>query len=299
MGNECGGFLPSCRWRNFVCFLFLIVSINGSLAVEIRRLSVPRWIQNGTEESVVLDCEYTYNENDIRLVVKWFYEDNLEPSYQWIPELNKRYVSGVLRDRLDLNFAVNTVDAYSRFRALKLVKPTTELSGKYTCLVTSLAGQDSREQVMTVFVPESEFDLSYEELSSGLLNVTCDAKTLFPKPLMKLYLSPGSGRAPQIVTDAKTVMKRRPNSAYDVYLYRTFKISDLAKNDATVFECLLELPGTTYLKTKTVAYFPGIQRQRIGIPDEFSASGQTLYSPWVLIMSWITTATFFANEVTV
>ncbi|GBM56044.1 hypothetical protein AVEN_34741-1 [Araneus ventricosus] len=124
---------------------------NVSNSVEIRRLSVPRWIQNGTEDSVVLDCEYVYNENDLRLVVKWFFEDNLEPVYQWIPELNNRHTSGILKNRLDLDFAVNTADTYSRFRALKIQKPSTELSGKYTCLVTSLAGQDSREQVMTVF----------------------------------------------------------------------------------------------------------------------------------------------------
>lgn len=112
---------------------------------------MPRWIRNGTEESVVLDCEYTYNENDIRLVVKWFFENNLEPVYQWIPELNRRHTSGVLKDRLDMDFVVSTADAYSRFRALRIPKPSTELSGKYTCLVTSLAGQDSREQIMTVF----------------------------------------------------------------------------------------------------------------------------------------------------
>ena len=125
--------------------------ISDSRAVEIKRLSVPRWIRNGTEESVVLDCEYIYTENDIRLVVKWFFEDNLEPVYQWIPELNRRHTSGILKDRLDMDFAVSAADAYSRFRALRIPKPSTELSGKYTCLVTSLAGQDSREQVMTVF----------------------------------------------------------------------------------------------------------------------------------------------------
>ncbi|GBN18706.1 hypothetical protein AVEN_150846-1 [Araneus ventricosus] len=119
--------------------------------VEIRRLSVPRWVENGTEKSVTLDCEYVYNENDIRLVVKWFFEENLEPVYQWIPELGVRHTSGILHGRLDLNYTVNTVDAYSRYRALKISEPSTELSGKYTCLVTSLAGQDSRAQLMTVF----------------------------------------------------------------------------------------------------------------------------------------------------
>ncbi|GFU20424.1 uncharacterized protein TNCV_2521901 [Trichonephila clavipes] len=149
-----GFFTNGFRSRQLATYFYLKKLVDYTLlsnAVEIRRLSVPRWIQNGTEDFVVLDCEYVYNENDIRLVVKWFFEDYLEPVYQWIPELNNRYTSGVLRNRLDLDFAVNTKDAYSRFRALRIQKPSTELSGKYTCLVTSLAGQDSREQVMTVF----------------------------------------------------------------------------------------------------------------------------------------------------
>lgn len=108
-------------------------------------------MRNGTDESVILDCEYVYTQNDIRLVVKWFFEDDSEPVYQWIPELGVRHVAGILRGKLDLKYSVNTVDAYSKYRALRIERPSTELSGKYTCLVTSLAGQDSRSQLMTVF----------------------------------------------------------------------------------------------------------------------------------------------------
>ncbi|XP_023224014.1 uncharacterized protein LOC111625184 [Centruroides sculpturatus] len=141
-------FMAVPKWFPLMIGSFLHIVV---LAVEIRRFSVPRYVENGTEDSVILDCEYVYNENDIRLVVKWFFNENLEPVYQWIPELKIRHTSGILQDRLDLNFSVNTVDAYSRYRALKVLDPTTELSGKYTCLVTSLAGQDSREQNMTVY----------------------------------------------------------------------------------------------------------------------------------------------------
>ncbi|GIY84910.1 ig-like domain-containing protein [Caerostris extrusa] len=125
-----GGMKRFTTWKYFLSEV--------CLGVEIRRLSVPRWVENGTEKSVTLDCDYVYNQNDIRLVVKWFFEDNLEPVYQWIPELGVRHTSGILHGRLDLNYTVNTVDTYSRYRALKISQPSTELSGKYTCLVTSL-----------------------------------------------------------------------------------------------------------------------------------------------------------------
>ncbi|CAN7945844.1 unnamed protein product, partial [Ixodes pacificus] len=123
----------------------------GCLGVTIRRLSVPRWVRNGTDTPVVLDCEYVYNENDLKLVVKWFFNDGLEPVYQWIPEMNSREAFGVLQGRLDPSFSVNSRDDYSQYRAIRILRPTRELSGKYTCVVASLAGQDARHQDMTVY----------------------------------------------------------------------------------------------------------------------------------------------------
>ncbi|GFU45837.1 ig-like domain-containing protein [Nephila pilipes] len=197
-------------------------------------------------------CNYVMRAENARdTLVKWFFEDNLEPVYQWIPELNNRHTSGVLKNRLDLDFAVNPVDAYSRFRALRIQKPSTELSGKYTCLVSSLAGQDTREQVMTVFVPANEFELSYTELNDASVNVTCEAQGLFPPPVLKLYLGSSAGSPPLLVTDAISHFKPKYSGAYDAYLYRTFSASELAKNGASsVFECSLELPGTNYAKVQ-------------------------------------------------
>ncbi|KAF8792454.1 hypothetical protein HNY73_004046 [Argiope bruennichi] len=270
-----GGFIIDCAFRvghwGVVLVICGLLSIEGTDAVEIRRLSVPRWIQNGTEDAVVLDCEYVYTENDFRLVVKWFFEDNLEPVYQWIPGLNKKHASEMLKDRLDLNFSVSTVDAYSRFRALRILRPTTDLSGKYTCLVTSLAGQDSKEQVMTVFVPAHEFELGYLETNYNSVNVSCETLGVFPFPNMRLYLRPSSGSPPQAVTDVKTRSVRRPSGSYDVLLHRTFMINELSSKGATVFECILELPGTNYFQSKRIAYFPGIQGPRIETPYGLSS----------------------------
>ncbi|KAG0413010.1 hypothetical protein HPB47_009846 [Ixodes persulcatus] len=138
----------------------------GVLCVAIWKLSVPRWVQNGTEDPVLLDCEYVYNENDVRLVVKWFFNDMLEPVYQWIPELNARQTSGILSGRLDDSFKVGGPKD-SQYRALRIIRPTTELSGRYTCVVSSMAGHDSREQSMMVY-GESVYalaDASASELS--------------------------------------------------------------------------------------------------------------------------------------
>ncbi|KAG8201667.1 hypothetical protein JTE90_012733 [Oedothorax gibbosus] len=267
--------------------LFIFHGLKVSHSVEIRRLSVPRWIQNGTEESVVLDCEYAYNENDLRLVVKWFFDENTEPVYQWIPELSNRHVSGVLKNRLDTDFAVNTADFYSRYRAIRIRRPSTELSGKYTCLVTSLAGQDSREQVMTVFVPANEFELSYTEMSDSSVNVTCEAQGLFPLPVLRLFLGSSNGSPPVTVTDARHVSRRKPSGAFDVALYRTFSASELSKNGASsVFECSLELPGTNYARAKRIAYYPGIQGLRVDAARSLSSVSHQKSLSWLAFLEY-------------
>ncbi|KAH9368586.1 hypothetical protein HPB48_021952 [Haemaphysalis longicornis] len=107
---------------------------SGCQGVTIRRLSVPRWVRNGTDTPVVLDCEYVYNENDLKLVVKWFFNDGLEPVYQWIPEMKVREAFGVLQGRLDETYSVNSRDDYSQYRAIRILRPTKELSGSTPAL---------------------------------------------------------------------------------------------------------------------------------------------------------------------
>lgn len=47
------------------------------------------------------DCLFRYDKTlDENLVVKWYYEDDPEPIYQWIPELGKQFVSGKFRPHI-------------------------------------------------------------------------------------------------------------------------------------------------------------------------------------------------------
>ncbi|XP_054152875.1 uncharacterized protein LOC128951650, partial [Oppia nitens] len=130
--------------------------------VEIQSLFVPRFVENGTEDSVILDCVYTLDPiDDKNLVVKWFLNDDPEPIYQWIPELNARHASKRLYGRINMDFAVNTADPMTKYRALNILRPTIDLSGKYSCHVLSLSSQDSEEETMIVFATPKTFDFNY------------------------------------------------------------------------------------------------------------------------------------------
>lgn len=144
-----------------------------------------------------------------------FFNDELEPIYQWIPELNKRVYSDKYERFIDKSYQVGEdvdfmLQAYkwllegratddnsdtgeqqagqrrllanrlnrlarvgsersrhllqwlraslamhqpefSRFRALRLVRPTSELSGRFTCSVSSLEADDLRSARLVVY----------------------------------------------------------------------------------------------------------------------------------------------------
>jgi len=119
---------------------------------------VPRHIENGTQPSVVLDCLYTMDpEEDLSLVVKWFLNEDTEPIYQWIQELDRIHVPKRYEGRVNPNYRLPPTKVpanmyqYHKRRALNLKFPTVEFTGKYACHVMSLHSQASQEGNMIVY----------------------------------------------------------------------------------------------------------------------------------------------------
>ncbi len=119
-------------------------------SVKITSLEVPRIIENGSVPTVILDCEYTYSDDEeTGLVVKWYLNGKPVPVYQWIPP-QKPQALGALSDRLNLEYMASD-HSHHMHRALAIKRPTTDLSGVYKCSVSSLLDEDSKEQRMVVF----------------------------------------------------------------------------------------------------------------------------------------------------
>lgn len=114
-----------------MCFL---VAVRG---VHINDLRVPSVIRNGTEEFVILDCDYHIEEREkAGLVVKWFFNKQHSPVYQWIPNQRPQDL-GILRGKLNLDYKADS-DTYKMYRALKIIRPSIELTGMYaSCYVNS------------------------------------------------------------------------------------------------------------------------------------------------------------------
>lgn len=97
--------------------------------MRINSLSVPHIVKNGTDESVILDCDYSIEDHEKKgLVVKWYFTNKQTPVYQWIPH-TKPSILGILKGKLNLDYVADR-DEYKMKRALQIIRPTTELSGK-------------------------------------------------------------------------------------------------------------------------------------------------------------------------
>lgn len=123
-------------------------------AIEITKLTVPRVVESGLEGPFDLDCQYRCNESDSKLVVKWFFNGEPQPFYQWIAEMQKPVVAERYEQSLDMDrsHAPGGADACNTHTwQLRLVRPTIDMSGKYRCEVLTLDDQDSAEASMMVF----------------------------------------------------------------------------------------------------------------------------------------------------
>ncbi|XP_076325058.1 uncharacterized protein LOC143233063 isoform X5 [Tachypleus tridentatus] len=226
-------------------------------ALRITRLSVPRWIENGTLESVTLDCEYNLTDKDNRLVVKWFLNDDPKPIYQWIPELGSRLVSEKLQGRIDMNFSVTPSSKFTEFRSLRILKPTSQLSGKYSCHVASFNGFDTAEGEMTIYAPAKLLRFNYTKTTSDRAKFSCEVGHVYPVPDISVYkISPGESE-PTIITDGVVKVSDQDYS-YRVLVTYEVKDSELKPDGATRFECLILFPGTDYKRYSSITYYPGI-----------------------------------------
>jgi hypothetical protein len=58
--------------------------------------------------------------------------------------------SGILKGRLDLEYSAST-DTNSVHRALHIIQPGPDLSGDYTCFVSTFSSEDRKTKRMLVF----------------------------------------------------------------------------------------------------------------------------------------------------
>ena len=156
--------------------------------MKIRELSVPSMVELGSE-NILLDCDFDYNDTErIQLDIKWYFEDEPSPFYQWVPEQMARpqIIGEKFRQHIDLDHVTVHTDSHKKHRALLLKRPTTELSGSYTCKVSTFVSEDVRRKKMIVyckFLQKSFFNFcfAYQIESLDFCKQSVYRHTLFNK----------------------------------------------------------------------------------------------------------------------
>ena len=110
-------------------------------------------VESGSKPHVILDCDYDLSDTTegYQVDVKWFFRDDPQPFFQWLPGHRPQTIGDIFHDRIDLNYEVAGSDQFRKHRAIKLLNPTTEFSGMYRCKVSSFVDEDFMQKPMTVY----------------------------------------------------------------------------------------------------------------------------------------------------
>lgn len=136
----------------------------------------------------------------MEVVLKWLLNDNVV--YWWVPPQIPQ-VMGILKDKLDVGYRA-TDDPKTAYRAMKILNPTTDISGEYKCVVSTFLNEDFSVRNMTVFginstcritiklfrfilEPESSLMIEKGHPLNSYVNFTCFALNAFPEPKLFLY----------------------------------------------------------------------------------------------------------------
>ncbi|CAH1280157.1 unnamed protein product [Diabrotica balteata] len=222
---------------SFVLFLFLLISgfFETGSAVKITNLVVPP--VTDTNRPVVLDCDYTLDADDGGLVVKWYF-NNRNLVYQWISGHPPTAI-GILKRRLNINYKADPADPNKYHRALFISNPTSELSGNYTCHVSTFKSEDVQTKPLIVLTQPEYFEIKEKLLGPRKFEISCEVKGVFPRPSLSLKLGDRD------LTGLK--IEVIPNQyIYDAKVTTVF----YAKEDITEIECLVMVPEANYLTQK-------------------------------------------------
>jgi len=286
--------------NDWFLYFTLYLSIAGKIVgVQIREMRVPSVVESGKKNHVILDCDYDISsESEGQQVdVKWFFRNDPEPFFQWLPGRAPQAKGNLFSNgRLDLTYEVEGGNRFQKHRALKIMRPTTELSGTYRCKVSSFLDEDFMQKEMIIYSPAHEIKLFYTKPYTDFINLTCTASGVFPEPEMKLsWGTLSTDRLDKQRGQTTTVSKKRDNGLYDVSLFKTLSEEDLRPE--TVFGCVLTIPGTDYSIKEETMYFPGKVAYQVKAGAMCSIGSPSRYWMMVSMSSMVIMASLFISKI--
>ncbi|KAK5647644.1 hypothetical protein RI129_002536 [Pyrocoelia pectoralis] len=220
-------------------------------AAQINYIKVPSAVQNGSEHSILLDCIYSLRPDDSGLVVKWFLNDAV--IYQWIPP-QKPQALGLMKGKLNLSYEASN-DPIMMYRSMNIINPTADMAGEYKCLVSTFTDEDFSSKNMIVFVPESSLELFQSGYDNKGINFTCTTTEVYPEPKLLIFRDVEDKYQDRKYMEAiEWSTSKLPSGRYSLTTTSTVPLDILSPG--SLIHCDLRIPGTGYIKRKSMLYYP-------------------------------------------
>ncbi|XP_074603570.1 uncharacterized protein LOC141857062 [Brevipalpus obovatus] len=247
---------------NSMCLVFIVaimclpmMQVDSLRIIDFKASNV---VENGTG-SVVLDCDFVFDPGEEPMFMKWHFKGQLV--YQLIFSKNRISTLEPLKNFIDHTYSPPRVE--SKYRSIRLVKPTIQLHGPYSCRVDALTKDDApsvtKKAHLVVYSRPKYFDFVTDNSSS----VICRASGIYPSPVIELYRYGSENETNQIL------VSRQPDKVftnaqgeYTVELRAEVDDSHLRTEIVTHYECILTIPGTNFSKSKVLAFQKGWNKRR-------------------------------------
>lgn len=103
----------------------------------------------GEVDHIILDCDYSLeNTSSKGLVVKWFFNDD-QLVYQWIHGRSP-LADEPAANYIDLTYKASD-DSFTEYRAMKLDNPGIDLTGDYTCSISTFEDERTANASMIIY----------------------------------------------------------------------------------------------------------------------------------------------------
>ena len=221
--------------------------ISYAASVEIHELNVPKTVEEGSE-NILLDCNFNYNESEAdQLEVKWYFNQDPAPFCQWIAgrsDSTPQLIGSKFVDKVDLSYTSGS-NNHTKYRALLLHKPTTSMSGTYTCKVSTFESEAVAQANMMVYSPAVFSEFKQKRLEGSKVNISCTFEGVYPVPSVKLTWGNF-----ELIEDAVVVTPRE--GSYDIIIHKILEHEELPAE--TIFGCEITLPETEYFARQEAIY---------------------------------------------
>ena len=125
--------------------LFILLTVYKVLSLEITSLSIPSHIPEG--QNLTFSCAYTVNRSKLaELDIKWYLGSSPSPFMVFLPHLQKepQVVDPIFRENIVFTEGLEGC-------GFLMVKVTADMSGVYTCKVSTNTEERIRRKRVTIY----------------------------------------------------------------------------------------------------------------------------------------------------